>query len=178
MANLLENIEQERVEETGSAWKHRRQELGQWTDIEHEHWDWGRKIEAARTSPGFQTFAIEYREEIQGLMLVHTKPHSTRLFPDKGKQILYVSYLESAPHNVYDKYFKYTGLQLYFAAIQYSVDTGSGGRVGLHSLPRAEEFYEEACEMINLGKDYSKEGCSLVYFESPQILTPEILKQK
>ena len=59
MATLVEDIEQERIEETGLEWKRWRQELGQRTNIEHEHWDWGRKTNAARNYPGFQTFAIE-----------------------------------------------------------------------------------------------------------------------
>ena len=177
-AVLLEDIEQERIEETGLVWKHRRQQLGQWSDIEHKHWDWGWKANAARNYPGFQTFAIEHHGQMQGLMLVYTKPYATKLFPDKGKPILYVSYLESAPDNVYGQHLKHVGVELYRTAIQYSINTGNEGRVGLHSLPQAEGFYENACDMVHLGKDYSEEGWGLVYFESTRILSREFLKRK
>ena len=173
MAALVEDVEQWRIEETGLLWKLRRQQLGLWSDIQHEHWDWGLK---SRTFPWCQTFAIEYRREIQGLLLVNTASYSAKLSPDWDEPILYVSFLESAPHNVYGQHFKYVGKQLYLAAIQHSIDTGCEGRVGLYSLPDVEVFYEKKCGMTRLEEYRSHEG--LVYFESTRIQSREILKRK
>lgn len=51
--------------------------------------------------------------------------------------------------------------QLTFARLR-SVELGYGGRVGLHSLPNAEGFYEQL-QMSDYGPDLEKNG--LVYFE-------------
>ena len=45
---------------------------------------------------------------------------------------------------------------------QRSVDLGYGGRVGLHSLPEAEGFYQRQ-KMLEHGPDPEKDD--LVYFE-------------
>ena len=54
-----------------------------------------------------------------------------------------------------------------------SVDEGFHGRVGLHSLPQAEEFYEQKCGMTRIGVDPDYE--SLSYFELTQERAAEIL---
>ena len=172
MATLFESIDQERIEETGLEWKRRRQELSQWTVLEHYHWDWGLK---SRIFPQCQTFAIEYRGEILGLMMVDTTSYFTKLFPDRGKPILYVSYIENNPLSICHKHFKYVGLQLYRTAVRHSMETGSEGRVGLHALPQAEVFYEETCGMTRLEEYCSNEG--LVYFETTRIQSWEILRK-
>lgn len=177
MAALIENIEQERIKETGLEWKRRRREISEKKFFvglpvpEHFHWDWGRKLDEAGTS-----FAIEYHGEIQGLMLVDTVSYLTRLFPDWDKPILYISYIENAPHNIYDKQFFGIGEQLYRFAIYHSIKTGSEGRVGLHSLPQAEDFYEEKCGMTRMRADSSYQN--LVYFESTKIQSQVFLKRK
>ena len=41
--------------------------------------------------------------------------------------------------------------------LQLSRGEGFKGRVGLHALPQAEQFYREKCGMTPLGKDASKQ---------------------
>jgi hypothetical protein len=49
------------------------------------------------------------------------------------------------------------------AATQLSIEEGLKGRVGLHSLPAAESFYEQSLGMSALGRDPQKQN--LMYFE-------------
>jgi hypothetical protein len=76
---------------------------------------------------------------------------------------LYVDYLEVAPWNyrvpqdrskpvVRDRRFKGVGVFLLGEALRMSVGATAGGRVGLHSLPQAEDFYSR-CEMTRIGPD-------------------------
>ncbi|HKI05399.1 MAG TPA: hypothetical protein VKK31_25690 [Thermoanaerobaculia bacterium] len=48
------------------------------------------------------------------------------------------------------------------AAIHLSLEEGFAGRIGLHSLPQADKFYE-GHGLINAGHDLAKQG--LAYFE-------------
>ena len=93
-------------------------------------------------------------------------PPLRRVNPGSG----FGSYIESAPWNNQDitptPEFRGIGLRLMQAAVQYSLDDGLGGLVGLHSLPRSEPFYIRTCGMVSLGPDAHAGG--LVYFELPQ----------
>ncbi len=84
-----------------------------------------------------------------------------------GKTLLYIDYLESAPWNVrpftQEPRFGAVGARLVWAAVELSLAEGFEGRVGLHSLPQAESFYEGFCGMTKLGEDPDYE--SLNYFE-------------
>jgi hypothetical protein len=90
-----------------------------------------------------------------------------RLDPDKGKDLIYIEYLESAPWNlatmVDAPLYGGIGSVLMHAAVQSSFDEGFHGRVGLHALPQAEEFYRDDCEMHCCGPDVSYEN--LPYYE-------------
>jgi len=48
-------------------------------------------------------------------------------------------------------------------AVQLSHDEGFHGRIGLHALPQAEEFYRDKCGMQCCGEDPSYED--LPYYE-------------
>ena len=52
-------------------------------------------------------------------------------------------------------------------AIALSEDLGFRGRLGLHSLPQADGFYADTCNMVDLGVD--RDYHNLRYFE----MTPE-----
>lgn len=56
------------------------------------------------------------------------------------------------------------------AAIAFSEQEGFKGRIGLHSLPQAENFYRDRCGMIDLGPDATYQN--LRYFE----MTPDQAK--
>jgi hypothetical protein len=59
------------------------------------------------------------------------------------------------------------GSVLLAAAIQLSIDEEFLGRLGLHSLPQADDWYRK-CRMTDLGPDPSEKQ-NLRYFE----MTPE-----
>jgi hypothetical protein len=133
---------------------------------EDSHWDWRNKSNCWRTLLGYQSFALVCQGELQGLMLTNDIS-SARLQPQFGKPIVYVEYLATAPWNRPELRMppKYRGCGRIFilAAIQTSIDTGYKGRMGLHSLPAAEGFYEGKCGFTRLGPDSSHQN--LTYFE-------------
>jgi hypothetical protein len=131
------------------------------------HWDWSRKAHllAYMTTIGW---AIECNAKWQGVALADTSSHFSLLESDRGKPLLYLDYIESAPwnwHNVAGQVGIYAGVGaiLFRRALRHSYDLGFNGRIGLHSLPRAESFYEKACGMTRVFIDHKKEG--LTYFE-------------
>ncbi len=104
-------------------------------------------------------------------MLLKTDGHFARLPKQERKPLVYVSYLATAPWNYREiteqPKFSGVGTVLLRAAVAISIDTEFKGRIGLHSLPKAEYFYERhgfEC----LGADPQKED--LKYYE----LSPEV----
>jgi hypothetical protein len=99
-------------------------------------------------------------------MLVALDGHLARLPEQLGKPLVYVHFLATAPWNsrefVPAPRFSGVGSILIAAAVQMSVDEGFRGRIGLHSLSRAEEFYRR-CRMADVGLD--QECDDLSYFE-------------
>jgi hypothetical protein len=132
------------------------------------HWDWSQKAaELARLdATGIGIFA---EGRWQGLMLTRAVPWVARLPEDSGKPLIYIDYLESAPWNwpipALGRKGEYKGIGaiLFREAILLSIDEEFRGRVGLHSLPQAEEFYRTYCGMADLGPDRTKQN--LRYFE-------------
>jgi len=129
------------------------------------HWSWSDKVEHVRSLLAYRGFAIEHEGRAQCLMLVKTT--EACLLPDqKGKPLVYVDYLETAPWNqrelVEKPRFGGLGSVMLAAAITLSLEEGFSGRIGLHSLPQSEKFYR-ACGMTGLGPDAFKQG--LGYFE-------------
>jgi hypothetical protein len=133
---------------------------------EDSHWDWRRKANAWRGLLGYQSFSIVCQRELQGLMLTNDMT-SARIPAQFGKPIIYVEFLATAPWNRPELRMppKYRGCGRIFilAAIQTSIDAGFRGRIGLHSLPAAEMFYEEKCGFTRLGQDSSHQN--LTYYE-------------
>ena len=138
--------------------------------LEHAHWSWHAKVAGSARLLSCPTLAIECEGEPQGLMLLKTDGHFATLPAEKGKPLVYVTYLASAPWNlrgiVDQPRFRGIGTLLMRAAVQTSLEAEFKGRIGLHSLPQAEGFYE--CHGFTcLGVDVDKEG--LKYYE----LSPE-----
>lgn len=132
------------------------------------HWDWSRK------APDLQFleatgYGIVFEDEWQGVMLTKTAACVAQLKDDAGKPLVYVDFLEAAPWNwriaPLDQVsrFKGVGPLLFREAVNQSMQEEFQGRVGLHSLPQAESFYEGACGMTRVGPDPKKQN--LVYFE-------------
>jgi hypothetical protein len=122
----------------------------------HWHWDWEEKSKKLEMI-AYKCFGIECAQRMQGLLLVMVAGKYARLDPDKGKELVYVDYLESAPWNVKpivdEPQYAGIGAVLMRTAVQLSCDEGFHGRVGLHSLDQAESFYRNKCGMQECGAD-------------------------
>lgn len=133
---------------------------------EHGHWKWEAKVAYSERLLSCPTLAIECEGETQGLMLLKTDGHFAMLAPDKDKPLVYITYLATAPWNlpsvVGKPRFSGAGSVLMAAAIHMSLEAEFNGRLGLHSLPQAERFYD--CNgFVALGADPKKEN--LKYYE-------------
>jgi hypothetical protein len=133
---------------------------------EDSHWNWRLKANGWRPMLGYQSYALVCQGELQGLMLTNDMT-SARLPEQFGKSIVYVEFLATAPWNRPELRSppKYRGCGRIFiaAAIQTSLDAGFKGRIGLHSLPGAEGFYQGKCGFTRLGPDSSHQN--LTYYE-------------
>lgn len=126
---------------------------------EHFHWDWVREYKRTGGLLAYKWFGIEYENQVQGLALASIEIGNTcRIDSQKGKPLVYVKYLATAPWNsplfVERPRYGQVGTVLMAAMIQMSQeDEEFGGRIGLHSLTQSVEFYEKNCGMTNLGVD-------------------------
>jgi hypothetical protein len=131
--------------------------------LEHSHWDWRNKIESVEIGR-HMLVAIECENDVQGIMAISRIPRPAQR---RDGSVIYVDYLESAPWNLKQTAtaprFIGVGTALISEAIRISVETGLGGRVGLHSLPQAEGFYSQRCRMTRVGIDSTY--YDLTYYE-------------
>ena len=134
------------LEEIESLWASAREQVvaeGRATglaSVEHSHWDWRNKVHSVEAGV-HMLVAVEHKGDVQGIMAVLQTPRRSRI---SGEPLLYVDYLESAPWNLrlplVQPRFMGVGTVLIAEAIHLSVDSQLQGRIGLHSLPQAEEF--------------------------------------
>lgn len=133
---------------------------------QHFLWDWGAKSQKLQFL-AYQCLGIECAGKWQGLLMVKLTGQVARLDPDKGKDLVYIDYLESAPWNlaimVDTPLYGGIGPVLMRTAVQLSYDEGFHGRIGLHALPQAEDFYRDDCGMQCCGPDPTYEN--LPYYE-------------
>jgi hypothetical protein len=141
-------------------------QASQWP--ESLHWDWTAKAPLLRRLEVSGT-GIVVDGAWQGLMLTKSASYATRSGPDRGKPILYIDFVEVAPWNWtiaelgQIPRFRGVGSLLLAEAVRQSFVEGFHGRVGLHSLPQAESFYQAAFGMTPLERDPAKQ--SLLYME-------------
>ena len=134
------------------------------------HWNWRDKTKAIENSLGNPCFSVVCNGLTQGLMITSTIKRA-RIDIQFNQHLVYIQYLESAPwnrkHSQNSAYTAYSGVGsiLVRAAVAYSLQNEYKGRVGLHSLPQADDFYANTCRMTSLGTD----DTGLHYFE----FTPE-----
>jgi hypothetical protein len=116
------------------------------------HWDWSRKsiqLSLGGDPDDCRIFGIRRLTVWEGAMLTQRKNRMAKLPPDAGKGLVYVDYLEVAPWNWTVECIgqmrknKAVGSMLLRAVVEQSYAEGHEGRVGLHALPQAEEFYRE-----------------------------------
>ncbi len=135
------------------------------------HWDWRRKVAVLQGMLANPGFSIVCDGLTQGMMIVDTVKHRGRLEDQRGQHLVYVEFVENAPWNrpkLFDPpRYRGVGSILIRAAVALSEELEFHGRIGLHSLPQANDFYANACGMTDLGIDPDHEG--LRYFEmSPE----------
>ena len=132
------------------------------------HWDWRRKAPELRLLEA-SGFAVVCERQWQGVMLTKSALYTARLAPDKGKPLVYVDFLEVAPWNWAipeigrASRFRAVGSTLLWRAVKQSEEEGFRGRIGLHSLPQSEKFYERVFGMTPLKRDGDKQN--LLYLE-------------
>lgn len=138
---------------------------------QHRHWNWREKQKAVGHLLAYKFLGVECDSHMQGLMLVVTAGKSCRIESQKGRPLVYIHFLATAPWNsprvVAEPRYSLVGSLLLAAAIQLSIDEEFSGRTGLHSLPQADDWYRK-CGMTDLGPDASEKQ-NLRYFE----MTPE-----
>ncbi|MFA5984453.1 MAG: hypothetical protein WC782_10600 [Methylococcaceae bacterium] len=132
------------------------------------HWNWRKKTECIQKMLAYPSFSIMCDGMTQGMMILDTPSKRCRIECQKGKNLVYIEYLENAPWNrkelLFDPpRFRGIGSILILAAIMLSKEEGFNGRIGLHSLPQANSFYANSCGMTDLGIDPNYQG--LHYFE-------------
>jgi len=146
---------------------------------QHVHWNWAVKALQYSHLLAYRSFGIEADGRMQGLMMVCLTGKRARLDPDKGKPLVYVDFLETAPWNAKEytasPLYKGVGVRLMQAAARLSGDEGFSGRVGLHSLPQSTPFYTAACAMEALGPDAAYHH--LNYFELTAAKAEELLQK-
>jgi hypothetical protein len=141
---------------------------------EDQYWEWRSKQRIYGSQLGAESYAIEYQEQLQGLMLIQPLGH--RSWFDPNRRIVYVHSLATAPWNrsaiQNPPAYRLVGSVLLEFARYRSQELGYGGLVGLHALPSAESFYRRL-NMDECGPDSNQEG--LVYFEwyIPQSAAPD-----
>lgn len=146
-------------------------------NVQDAHWDWVGKAKVAASRLGQETFAVECGET-QGLMLVDLNGFG-RLDVQKGRELIYVELLATAPWNRYKTVasprYKSVGRVLIATAISLSIDSGFHGRLGLHSLPQSESWYRDVVGFTDIGLDAPKR---MRYFEMTQDQAMAFLEQK
>ncbi len=147
----------------------------------HFHWDWSSKESDLRML-AFRFFGIICDGKLQGLMKLEMTGSAGRLAGQKGKPLIYVDYLETAPWNIKplvqalggSAQFGAVGTRLIEAAVRQSIEEGFKGRLALHSLPTSERFYLDVCGMKAVGRDPAKQDllwCEFTPEHAEQFLT-------
>ena len=144
---------------------------------EHHHWNWGMKGQMLQW-PSCRCLGVEADGQMQGLMMVESARHHSRLPRSRGESLLFIEFIESAPWNllayVTEPRYSGVGTVLIHAAIQSSVDLGYNGRIGLHALPQVESYYQEKYGMIYVEHDENHH--SLPYYELTQARAEQLLQ--
>jgi hypothetical protein len=174
-AQLYRELDQKNFDDFEQLWRpmleSRRAEFESWGaaaegDAQDSHWQWAEKAVDASTSMADETYAVECAGETQGLMLV-TSAAFARLEVQRGREIVYIELLATAPWNrprVVKKEARYKGVGrvLVAEAISLSYQLEFNGRLGLHSLPQSQSWYRDVAKFTDWGYDDDKR---MQYFE-------------
>lgn len=135
-------------------------------NVEDAHWTWPEKVKQRTGQLQWESFALRCDGRTQGLLYIDML-RRCRLPSQQNLHMVYIDLLATAPWNrrglTPHPQYRGVGEVLMTEAIFHSNDEGFGGRVGLHSLPTAEQFYRTQWGMESLGPDPDYYG--LTYFE-------------
>lgn len=137
-----------------AQWLPYREQVRAWGSApEHNDWNWARKGRDLRYNQA-RCIGITYRNSVQGLALISTTPSPSRLHPPTNETLLYVKNIEVTPWNLEayvgaNERFSGVGTGLLRVLSAISLETGCEGRLGLHSLPQAETFYDQWMTGVN-----------------------------
>ena len=135
-------------------------------NVEDAHWEWPAKLHKRAGILQWASYAVRCGGRTQGLMFLDMLP-KCRHASQANKHMVYVDLVSTAPWNrpvlAQQPLYRGVGFVLITEAILHSQAEGFDGRIGLHSLPRAEKFYRDQLGMEPLGPD--SQHHDLHYFE-------------
>ncbi len=157
-AVLTRDVSPELFDHIELLWAPARQRLA--LQNEHRHWDWRVKQDDVRAGRQ-RVFTVSCWETVQGAMALEGHDRYTLT----GEPLVYIAYIEAAPWNLESRSKRLHGVgsALIGAAIHWSIERECAGRIGLHSLPSAENFYGTTLRMTADPRRVSDQG--LMYFE-------------
>jgi len=136
-------------------------------NIQDAHWKWREKTATRNNRMDYASFSVECGGTTQGLMFVRTIDFA-RESSQLNQFLIYVDLVSTAPWNrpgfTDNRLYSGVGPLLLGTAINFSIDQGFDGRIGLHSLPQSESWYRDQCRMTDLGPDANYPN-NLCYFE-------------
>ncbi|GAA6614790.1 GNAT family N-acetyltransferase [Scytonema sp. NUACC26] len=169
---LNRSIDNSTVEATivNLATKHVEDFENQWAELLRQYkqqdkfWDLMVKLRMISRFDNYEGYAVEYENQTEGLLVIETTMHGSQI--TLGKRLVYIYYIATAPLNrkIIQNPPKLQGIgtSLLLSTRERSLELGYEGRVGLHSLPGYEKFYDNR-GMYDLGPDEDLD--ELVYFE-------------
>ena len=89
----LVDLAQKHIDDFYSLWLEQLRMFEQ----EDKYWDWLFKLIFIEKEDNYEGYAIECENETQGLMVIETAMHGSRINP--GKKLVYITRLVSAPPN-------------------------------------------------------------------------------
>jgi GNAT superfamily N-acetyltransferase len=128
------------------------------TEEDDRSWDWRGKRDDPCFAQELEHLAVVRGGDVEGVLMtsIAARPPG----PSQFKSLLYIEYLVVAPwnraHLTPGQRFKGVGPMLMRHAVHRSIALGHGGRIGLHSEPRAVEFYERKAKLANRGSDLAE----------------------
>ena len=146
---------QSKVDELKQAGRYTLPALAE-NNVEDAHWEWSKKALERAGELQWNSYAVQCGQRTQGLMYVNLIPRC-RLPEQVGEHMVTIDLLATAPWNrpnlAQSPVYRGVGGLLMTEAILLSRDEGFGGRIGLHALPRAANFYRTQWCMESLGAD-------------------------
>lgn len=143
------------------------------------HWDWGGTVARSAEEMAVHVFSAEVDGQLEGLMAVEILPDGFRSEGYEGLSHVYVDRLAAAPWNrvppCTEQRYRGVGLALITTAITVSLENECEGRLALHALATAADFYKKI-GMRDLGADADFNGH--LYFELPSSLAMELVTGK